>query len=49
LRRIVKATTGASAQEMLEAIVDAVLAFSGSAPQSDDVTLFVVRRSDSIT
>jgi serine phosphatase RsbU (regulator of sigma subunit) len=49
LRRVVKATTGASAQEMLEAIVDAVLAFSGSAPQSDDVTLFVVRRSDSIT
>jgi sigma-B regulation protein RsbU (phosphoserine phosphatase) len=49
LRRVVMAKTGASAQEMLEAIVDAVQAFSGSAPQSDDVALFIVRRLDSNT
>jgi sigma-B regulation protein RsbU (phosphoserine phosphatase) len=49
LRRVVKATAGAGAQEMLEAVVDAVQAFSGDAPQSDDLTLFVARRLPSDT
>jgi sigma-B regulation protein RsbU (phosphoserine phosphatase) len=44
LRRVVKAAAGAGAQEMLKAVVDAVQDFTGDAPQSDDVTLFVVRR-----
>jgi serine phosphatase RsbU (regulator of sigma subunit) len=49
LRRVVKAKTGASAQEMLEAVVGAVQDFAGDAPQSDDLTLFVARRLGSDT
>jgi sigma-B regulation protein RsbU (phosphoserine phosphatase) len=45
LQSIVAANAGASAQEMLEAIVDAVKAFTGAFAQSDDFTLFVARRS----
>ncbi len=44
LRSIVDASAGASAQEVLEAIVDAVSTFSRGVAQSDDLTLFVVRR-----
>ena len=44
LRSIVDASAGASAQEVLEAIVDAVSVFSRGAAQSDDLTLFVIRR-----
>ncbi len=36
---------GASAQDVLEAIVAAVRAFTGDIPQSDDLTLLVMRRS----
>jgi sigma-B regulation protein RsbU (phosphoserine phosphatase) len=49
LQRIVRATAGASAQQMLEAVVDSVQDFTGNSPQSDDVTLFVVRRVGSDT
>lgn len=45
LRSTVTANARASAQEMLDAIVDAVQAFTGSIPHSDDFTLFVARRS----
>jgi sigma-B regulation protein RsbU (phosphoserine phosphatase) len=45
LQAILAANRGGSAQEVLEAVVDAVRAFVGDAPQSDDLTLFVVRRS----
>jgi serine phosphatase RsbU (regulator of sigma subunit) len=44
LQRVVAASAGASAQKMLDAIVGAVKDFTGVAPQSDDLTLFVVRR-----
>jgi sigma-B regulation protein RsbU (phosphoserine phosphatase) len=39
----VEAQAGAGAQAVLEAIVTEVQAFAGDAPQSDDLTLFVVR------
>jgi len=45
LASTVEAQAGASAQAVLEAIVAAVRAFTGDSPQSDDLTLFVVRRS----
>jgi sigma-B regulation protein RsbU (phosphoserine phosphatase) len=45
LRDVIVANAGASAQAVLDAIVDAVQAFAGSIAQSDDLTLFVVRRS----
>lgn len=45
LRSVVAANAGCSAQEMLEAIVDAVQVFTGAIPHSDDLTLFVARRS----
>ncbi len=44
LRRVVDANAGASAQEVLENIVDAITIFGDGAPQSDDLTLFVIRR-----
>jgi sigma-B regulation protein RsbU (phosphoserine phosphatase) len=44
LRAAVAASAGGSAQQMLDAIVDAVRAFCGGVPQSDDMTLCVVRR-----
>jgi serine phosphatase RsbU (regulator of sigma subunit) len=34
----------ASAEEMLQAIVSAVHRFTDHAPQSDDLTLFIVKR-----
>ncbi len=44
LQAAVTARPDASAQEVVEAVVDAVRAFTGDAPQSDDLTLFVVKR-----
>jgi serine phosphatase RsbU (regulator of sigma subunit) len=44
LRAAVTAKPKASAQEVLEAIVQAVNTFTGNTPQSDDFTLFVVKR-----
>jgi serine phosphatase RsbU (regulator of sigma subunit) len=44
LRAVIAANAGASAQEVLEAVVDAVSAFSNGAAQSDDLTLCVIRR-----
>jgi serine phosphatase RsbU (regulator of sigma subunit) len=44
LRAAVAATPNASAQEIIAAVVDAVKAFTGDAPQSDDLTLLVVKR-----
>jgi len=44
LRDVVVAHPEASAQQLVEAIIEAVEAFSGEAPQADDITLFVVKR-----
>jgi serine phosphatase RsbU (regulator of sigma subunit) len=44
LREAVAAMPGATAQQVLEAVVDAVQAFAGDAAQSDDLTLLVVKR-----
>ncbi len=44
LRQAVEAIPDASAQHILSAVVDAVNAFSGDVPQSDDLTLVVVKR-----
>jgi sigma-B regulation protein RsbU (phosphoserine phosphatase) len=44
LHSVVTANNGNSAQEVLGAIVDAVRAFAGDEPQSDDLTVCVVRR-----
>jgi serine phosphatase RsbU (regulator of sigma subunit) len=44
LRAAVKANPEGSAQEVLEAIVQAVNTFTGNSPPSDDLTLFVVKR-----
>jgi sigma-B regulation protein RsbU (phosphoserine phosphatase) len=45
LQATVKANIETSAQDILDAIVDAVRAFTGDTAQSDDLSLFVVRRS----
>jgi serine phosphatase RsbU (regulator of sigma subunit) len=44
LQAAVTANAQASAQQILEAVVDAVKAFTGDISPSDDLTLFVVRR-----
>jgi sigma-B regulation protein RsbU (phosphoserine phosphatase) len=44
LRAVVIANPQTTAQQLLQAIVDAVQAFTGNAPQSDDLTLFVIKR-----
>lgn len=44
LQAIVMANRDASAETVAQAIVNAVRAFIGSTPQSDDLTLFVVKR-----
>jgi serine phosphatase RsbU (regulator of sigma subunit) len=45
LEATLAANAGASAQEVLDAILDAVRVFTGDVEQSDDLTLFVIRRS----
>jgi serine phosphatase RsbU (regulator of sigma subunit) len=45
LRAVVAGQTGASAQQVMDAILTEVHAFVGDATPSDDLTLFVVRRS----
>jgi sigma-B regulation protein RsbU (phosphoserine phosphatase) len=45
LQATVAANANANAQEVLDAILDAVREFAGEGEQSDDLTLFVVRRS----
>jgi PAS domain S-box-containing protein len=44
LRETIAAMRSRSAEEIMSAILESVLAFSGSTPQSDDITLLVVRR-----
>jgi sigma-B regulation protein RsbU (phosphoserine phosphatase) len=44
LCQVVAANTQASAQQLVEAIVEAVKAFTGDREQSDDMTLFVIKR-----
>ena len=46
LRAAVVAGPPVSAQQALSAVVDAIGTFTGGAPQSDDLTLLVVRRRD---
>jgi sigma-B regulation protein RsbU (phosphoserine phosphatase) len=45
LEAAMNASKGASAKEVLDAIVRAIQGFTGDIPQSDDLTLFVVRRA----
>lgn len=45
LRATIASMAGASAQQVLDAVLDAVQRFVGDAIPSDDLTLFVVRRS----
>ena len=44
LRETLASHVQGSAQEILDAVVEAVDDFVGGAPQSDDCTLFVVKR-----
>jgi serine phosphatase RsbU (regulator of sigma subunit) len=45
LEAVLAAAAGGSAQQVLQAIVDAVWDFAGNTAQSDDLTLFVARRT----
>ena len=47
LMALINAHPEASPQKLLEAIISAVHTFTGPAPQSDDLTLYVVRRKNS--
>jgi sigma-B regulation protein RsbU (phosphoserine phosphatase) len=47
LEAVVKASAGAPAQQVVDAVVQAVEAHAGDTAQSDDITLFVVRRCPS--
>ncbi|MCB0155128.1 MAG: SpoIIE family protein phosphatase [Anaerolineae bacterium] len=46
LRAAVRSQAGATADQIMEAIVAAVQEFVGSAPQADDYTIVVVKRQD---
>ena len=43
LENIIRASGGLSANELSREILDAVRTFSGDHPQSDDITLMVIR------
>jgi len=43
LQQVIQTHANLSAQEMLEAVVDAVTKFTGSQPQEDDLTLVVIK------
>jgi sigma-B regulation protein RsbU (phosphoserine phosphatase) len=45
LRAVLAASAGATAQQVLESVVDAVRRFTGDIPQSDDMTITVIRRA----
>ena len=45
LEAAMRASEGASAEQVLDTIVSAIRDFTGDIPQSDDLTLFVVRRA----
>jgi serine phosphatase RsbU (regulator of sigma subunit) len=47
LMALINAHPEASPQKLLEAIISAVHTFTGPAPQSDDLTLYVIRRKNS--
>jgi sigma-B regulation protein RsbU (phosphoserine phosphatase) len=47
LQEVLATNAEASAQQVCRAVVEAVQAFTGDTPQSDDVTLFVVKRCPS--
>jgi sigma-B regulation protein RsbU (phosphoserine phosphatase) len=46
LREVLQANAGRSAQGMLEAIEESVVAFVGDTHLSDDLTLMVLRRQE---
>ena len=48
LRSVVAAAPDANADAVVSAVVDAVRAFAGAASQSDDIALFVVKRTRSV-
>lgn len=48
LYAVLKAHAQAGAPQILQAVVEAVQAFTGSTPQSDDFTLYVVKRLGSV-
>jgi serine phosphatase RsbU (regulator of sigma subunit) len=43
LQKVLAANARAGAQQVLQAVVEAIRAFTGDTPQSDDLTLFVVK------
>jgi sigma-B regulation protein RsbU (phosphoserine phosphatase) len=47
LHAVINAHPGVSAEQLLDAIMDAVHTFTSNAPQSDDLTLFVIKRNGS--
>jgi serine phosphatase RsbU (regulator of sigma subunit) len=49
LREAAAADPTANAQQVLEAVMKAVKAFTDNIPPSDDLTLFVIRRRPLIT
>jgi sigma-B regulation protein RsbU (phosphoserine phosphatase) len=46
LEAVIRANREANADQMLQAIVEAVYTFTGGAPQADDLTLFIVKRQE---
>jgi serine phosphatase RsbU (regulator of sigma subunit) len=47
LRAVAKAGDGSSAQAIVQAVLDSVQEFAGDSPQSDDLTLMILRRLES--
>ena len=48
LRSVVAAKPDAGAEEVVSAVVEAVRAHTGDAPQSDDIALFVIKRTQGV-